>query len=444
MWRGRHKDHAAGVGAAGQDGHTHGEQRKIGRGGGISSNDHHDESQPFLLVEKPTNTDTSPSPLTLHARRRPNKCCLLMMLFVLLFILTVASTGGAFVDQRLPTLPPLPAHPVRVYATLHSDSNACYDMALLVFLASWNNATRTTRARTSSSSTPLTTTASSSTTASNSQQQPMLVLYSTPALPYKVADYIDQHADIMRAVRVPEQVSYVVQNPRWRKCATKFAVWDSSVVGHNVDQVEYYDSDHIFRRTSGTNGGEQVDGGAAVSRHAGLEAAAADPGDANANANAALLYAAPDRKYSSQFNAGRMLLRPDNDIYQKLMYLYNRRFWIMDWTDMIKSGDQRFLNAVFRNHWQRLDISTSTSRTAASTVKGSSAASAVPLQVQHAKVWKLATFPLTNNAQHNATRSMARHWIDTLGLHVELKKCMQWRFAYGNQQTEKGLVEYWF
>jgi hypothetical protein len=48
----------------------------------------------------------------------------------------VASNSGAvaFVDIHLSQLPPLPANPRRAYATLHTDSNACYDMALLVFL----------------------------------------------------------------------------------------------------------------------------------------------------------------------------------------------------------------------------------------------------------------------------------------------------------------------
>jgi hypothetical protein len=438
MWRGRNQDHVVGAGAAEeQDSNTDGECIRR-RGEGIRSSDRHDESLPFLVVEMPANTtttitttDTPQSPDALHTRRRPYRFCMNMLLMLMLFLmilLTVASTTGAFVDQRLPQLPPLPANPRRAYATLHTDSNACYDMALLVFLASWSNATRSTSS-------------TASTTTSSSQQQqkeqpqppyPLLVLYSTPTLPRKVAAYIEQHTDIIYAIAVPEVISYVVQNPRWRKCGTKLAVWDLDSIG-NFDQVAYFDSDHIFH-SSGNNGGEKVGGGVDAMFEA---------GDGE---NAALLYARPDRD-SSQFNAGRMLLRPDNAIYQKLVYLYNHRFWIMDWTDMIKSGDQRFLNAVFSKQWQRMDstatsaATTTTTSPAVATSKGPSAGSASSrMQAQHAKVWKLATFP----KQHNATQSMARKWIDTLGLHDELKECMQWRFAYGNYEKEKGLVEYWF
>jgi hypothetical protein len=415
MWRGRNKDQVVGVGAA--------EEQDSRGGGGTSSSDHDDESHPFLLVETPTSTadsttDTLASPVALHIRRRTYRFCMNMLLMIMMFLiimLTAASTSGAFVDLRLPQLPPLPANPRRAYATLHTDSNACYDMALLVFLASWNMATR-------SSSSAANTTTSSPQQQHKEQTQPpypLLVLYSTPTLPRKVAAYIEQHTDIIHAIAVPELISYVVQNRRWRKCGTKFAVWDQDI----YDQVAYFDSDHIFH-SRGNNGGQKVGGGVDAMFEAG-------DGD-----NVALLYAKPDRKYSSQFNAGRMLLRPDNAIYQKLVYLFNRRFWIMDTIDMIKSGDQRFLNVVFSKHWQQLDSTATTTATssAAVTSKGPPARSAsFQMQAQHAKVWKLATFPSSkkdNARQHNATQSMARKWIDTLGLHDELKECMQWRFAY--------------
>jgi hypothetical protein len=211
-----------------------------------------------------------------------NMLLVLMLFFIIM--LTVASNSGAFVafvDIRLPQLPPLPANPRRAYATLHTDSNACYDMALLVFLASWNKATRST-SYTSSTTTPK----------EQQQQQPpypLLVLYSTPKLPRKVAAYIEQHTDIIHAIAVPERISYVVQNFRWRKCGTKFAVWDQD----NFDQVAYFDSDHIFH-SRGNNEGEKVSGDVDAMFEAG-------DGD-----NTALLYAAPDRKHSSQFNAGRV------------------------------------------------------------------------------------------------------------------------------------------
>jgi hypothetical protein len=60
------------------------------------------------------------------------------------------------------------------------------------------------------------------------------------------------------------------------------------------------------------------------------------------------------------------------------------------------------------------------------------------------KVWKLATFLLPSRCTHNITMPPihARNWIDTLGLHDELKECS------GGSRTEpakeKGLVEYWF
>jgi hypothetical protein len=434
MWRGRNQDHVVGAGAAEEkDSNTNGEYDRRG-GEGIMSSDRHDESHPFLVLDTPTNTtntttpkDPPPSPVAPHTRRRFCRFCMNMLLMLMLFLiilLTAASTSGAFVDQRLPQLPPLPANPRRAYATLHTDSNACYDMALLVFLASWINATRST-------------TSTASTTTSSSQQQhqqppyPLLVLYSTPTLPRKVAAYIEQHTDIIHVIAVPEVVSYVVQNPRWRKCGTKLIVWDQT----NFDQVLYHDSDHIFH--SSGNGGEKGGGGVDAMFEAG-------DGD-----NAALLYAAPDRKYSSQFNAGRMLLRPDNAIYRKLVYLYNHRFWIMDRKDMTKSGDQRFLNVVFSKQWQRMyNTATSAATTtiaspAVAISKGSSIGSAnFRMQAQHAKVWKLATFP--SPTKGNATQSMARNWIDTLGLHDELKECMQWRFAYGNHKKEKDLIEFWF
>jgi hypothetical protein len=59
-----------------------------------------------------------------------------MLIMLLLFLLLLFSGGDVVVDYRLPQLPPLPANLRRAYATLHTDSNACYDMALLVFLAS--------------------------------------------------------------------------------------------------------------------------------------------------------------------------------------------------------------------------------------------------------------------------------------------------------------------
>jgi hypothetical protein len=61
---------------------------------------------------------------------------------------------------------------------------------------------------------------------------------STPTLPRKVCGVYRAAYVIIHAIAVPERISYVVQNPRWRKCGTKFAVWDQDNL-----TVAYFDSE---------------------------------------------------------------------------------------------------------------------------------------------------------------------------------------------------------
>mmetsp|Transcript_24961 Transcript_24961/g.69092 ORF Transcript_24961/g.69092 Transcript_24961/m.69092 type:complete len:86 (+) Transcript_24961:181-438(+) len=60
--------------------------------------------------------------------------------------------------------------------------------------------------------------------------------------------------------------------------------------------------------------------------------------------------------------------------------------------------------------------------------------------VLHSKVWKHATFPRVGTDLKVA----ARRWIDELELRETLRECMQWRFAYGDFEKERKVVQYWF
>jgi hypothetical protein len=122
-------------------------------------------------------------------------------------------------------------------------------------------------------------------------------------------------------VPVPERISYVVQNPQWRKCATKFAVWNVD----DLDLVAYYDSDHIFARRNNERaavGSVAAGAGAGAGTGAGTGGGDAMFEQAGGGGNA-WLYAAPDRKYMSQFNAGTMLMLPSQQMYEKVVYFYN-------------------------------------------------------------------------------------------------------------------------
>jgi hypothetical protein len=136
-------------------------------------------------------------------------------------------------------LPLLPANPRRAYATLHTDSNACYDMALLVF---WRLGIKRPEVLVTLKHSP-------TATATANHHIPY---WCCIPLPHCHARWrrISQHTDIIHAIAVPERISYGTK-PRWRKCGTKFAVWDQD----NFDQVAYFDSDHIFSR--GNNEGEK-------------------------------------------------------------------------------------------------------------------------------------------------------------------------------------------
>jgi hypothetical protein len=62
--------------------------------------------------------------------------------------------------------------------------------------------------------------------------------------------------------------------------------------------------------------------------------------------NSALLYAGPDRKYSSQFNAGRMLLRPDNAIAEtRVLAIVAFGSWMKRHDQVERISD--FTNVVF-------------------------------------------------------------------------------------------------
>jgi hypothetical protein len=99
--------------------------------------------------------------------------------------------------------------------------------------------------------------------------------------------------------------------------------------------------------------------------------------------------------------------------------------------------DQRFLNAVFSEHWQRMDSTETSKRPSAR-----STSFQIQRNTQSVEAGHLPSSKQVHAQHHNATQSMARNWIDTLGLHDELKECS------GGSRTEpakeKGLVEYWF
>jgi len=295
-------------------------------------------------------------------RTRRLASCVVALLILVIVSYRVAIVGRQRLVLQLTHPPPMAPEPRRAFATLHTDSNDCYDMALLVFLTSWK--------------------------ATNSIY-PMLVLHSTP-LPPRVTQLIEQHPEDIRAVHVAEQRSYVVINPRWRKCATKFAIWAET----DYDQVAYFDSDHIF--THNVDNVLFVDGRSEV------------------------VYAYYERNSNDSFNAGKLLIRPSAAFYSTLQQLYNHRLWNMGVRDMVEDGEQRFLNAVFSGKWYPLPKNAMLPR--------------------HQKVWKLATLDTSSNF----TRIMAREYIDSLGLRDELKRCMQTLIAYGQYRRERGSVKYWF
>ncbi|KAL7573642.1 hypothetical protein ACA910_008772 [Epithemia clementina (nom. ined.)] len=236
-------------------------------------------------------------------------CCGLCLFFAVL--------GLPFPNRQLPSLPPLPHNPQRAFATLHSDSNPCYDMLLYVCLSTWQ---------------------------ATHSQYPMLVLHSVP-LPGKVQALIDaqqtqqeqnqeqQQAGRIIPVSIPAVNNYFVLKDRVRSASAKFAVWDQTA----YDQVAYFDSDTIF-----------FDSGDSIFT---------SPSDNTGNL---WLYARPYPKYWQRgikiFNSGNFLVRPHAAVYQKIMELFQRRFWILSFQQFLKTADQGFLNAVFSPHGTAWDL----------------------------------------------------------------------------------------
>jgi hypothetical protein len=346
--------------------------------------------------------------------------------------------------------------PVRPFlhasATLHTDSNPCYDSALFIFLASW------TRFIEEEARNPL---------EPPTSQEFMLVLYSTPELPDRVAEFIERYnrgfnmtswsggaatnsqlaqldgaADLPRGrivpIKVPEVRSYIVLQERWRKCATKIAIWNQT----DFEYLTYYDSDHIFishaddssLKAKKSRGRRAKDSSTAVSA------------EANTTARKTLVYASGDQRQGKNFNAGRMLVRPHRSVYERLLQLYNYRLALMTppW-DALMSGDQRFLNAMFPHHWRSVDDLPSDIQEVS--VVNPPSGPGVPLlppvedysRARHSKVWKWATFPNSKPWE----RDFARKLIDTFEIKEDIKVCLEQPYAYGNAVRERPLVEWW-
>ena len=240
--------------------------------------------------------------------------CVMTVLVVLVFLFSLV--GLPFPDRRLPELPPLPANPRRAFASLHSDSNPCYDMLLFVCLSTWQ---------------------------STKSKYPMLVLHSIP-LPEKVQALIDAQpplADSKQSsqagriipVSIPVVKNFFVLKDRVRTAAAKFAVWDQT----EYDQVAYFDSDSIF-----------FDSGDSIFDC---------PVDHTGNL---WLYARPYAKYWARgiriFNSGNFLIRPSVAVYHKILELFERRFWILSLQQFFKTADQGFLNAVFSPYGKSWDF----------------------------------------------------------------------------------------
>ena len=241
--------------------------------------------------------------LSLNSVRR------ILYLVALWWCLFVMVVGAPFPNRTLPALPPLPAHPTRAMAVLHSDSNPCYDMLLLVFLHSWWS------------------------TRDPNLEIPMLLLHSAP-LPPKVTHWISQHEQdlvrpnfrLVQPITIPVVKNRFVVKDRVRTAAAKFAVWDQT----HYDQVAYFDSDHVFFGPG----------------HGIFDAI-----DDHHN----WMHAVPYAKYDGKiFNSGNFLLRPSRAVYEHLLELFARRFWILSFHQFLKTADQGFLNAVFEGHWKIL------------------------------------------------------------------------------------------
>jgi hypothetical protein len=330
--------------------------------------------------------------------------------------------------------------------TLHTDSNPCYDSALFVFLASWALCIEDEQERSPTDDTRF-----------------MIVLYSTSTLPPRVADFIQQYNNGTSAraaatnatgtlgntssnhhgqiipIQVPEIRSYVVLQKRWRKCATKFHIWNQT----DFDFLTYYDSDHVFLSRSYT-----PKPSTSSNRRLMDTLAMSQPSSVSYFSRRTLVYAFGERKQGlEKFNAGRMIVRPHRAVYQRLMQLYNVRAAIMSppW-DAALSGDQRFLNSVFPNHWRSLRSLRNDVREVASfeSLPGSESSttylSPAPesRSVRHGKIWKKATFP----EKYPGDQEMARGLIDLIGIKDGIRACLDTPLAYGSIR-ERSLVEWW-
>jgi hypothetical protein len=325
--------------------------------------------------------------------------------------------------------------------TLHTDSNPCYDSALFVFLASWALCIEDEQERSPTDETRF-----------------MIVLYSTPTLPPRVADFIQQYNNAASAraaatnattplgntssnhlgriipIQVPEIRSYVVLQKRWRKCATKFHIWNQT----DFDFLTYYDSDHVFLSRSYT-----PKPSTSSNRRLKDTLVTNQPSSVSYLSRRTLVYAFGERKQGlEKFNAGRMIVRPHRAVYQRLMQLYNVRAAIMSppW-DAALSGDQRFLNSVFPNHWRSL-------RSLRNDMREVASFESMPVRylspamegrsVRHGKIWKKATFP----EKYPGDREMARGLIDLIGIKDGIRACLDTPLAYGSIR-ERSLVEWW-
>lgn len=277
------------------------------------------------------------------------------------FLVCCAVFGPPVLDQRLPFLQELPANPKRASAMLHSESNVCYDLLLLVGLDTW--------LRTNS-------------------KYPMLILHSVP-LPPRVEELVRVNADKLIPRKVVSIESSSVMKKRVKSAATKLAVWAQS----DYDQIVYWDSDHIF-----------------VENSDGIFEAPDDGGQE-------LLYAVPYEKYCNKpilmdrlqtrgqciFQSNNFLVRPNPHVYTKLLNLFRHKFWIMSFHQYLKTADQGFLNAALRGRWKQMD-------------------SQKVGRAKHVKVWK-ALSRLKGWGVTEEDYTVASDAVKRLNLQDELDRC---------------------
>uniref|UniRef100_A0A7S2VEN9 Nucleotide-diphospho-sugar transferase domain-containing protein n=1 Tax=Entomoneis paludosa TaxID=265537 RepID=A0A7S2VEN9_9STRA len=290
--------------------------------------------------------------------------------------------SGMDLDTHQPR--PLPSNTRRASATLYTDaSNPCQEVVLLTLLASWSE---------------------------TDPQYPMLILHSTRDLPVKVYAFMkewnkllhtesrsgrkdtglhpnQEQAQLPRILprRVKDYSSWwpmFSNRKQWRECAAQFSLWQQD----DFDQIAFYDSNHVFYSSDET--AFQVNGKDAEIYA--IPSAATNPASF---ATAQL------------FQSNRLVLRPSQLLFQHLHIQYKHRIWIMPLWDFLfgstKNREEGFFNAVFRNHWKPLN----------------------PDMKSNAEPFNVAN--VDTPSAHSKAATIARGWIDKLGLRNELNQCLK-------------------